>query len=198
MEIPATWNSLEVAKLVSSALTPLAVAGVGVYIHRLTKRFEQHQWRNQKLIEKRLEIYNQLASDLNDNLCYFTYVGSWKDRKPPQVLASKRHIDKSIHLAGPLFSPGFFDACTRFQNLCFETYTGWGEDAKLRTNIQRRESAAGADWKPEWASMFSDSVSEPKEILKAYSDIMIFFSEEIGINDRSCVPVLGRLPANIC
>ena len=197
METPAVWNSLEVVKLASTILTPLAIAGIGIYIHRLAKRFEYQQWRNQKLIEKRLLIYDQLAPALNDNLCYFTYVGSWKERTPLEVVTSKRQIDKDIYLAGPLFSPSFFKACMHFQNLCFETYTGWGQNAKLKTHTERRRSAAGASWNAEWDQVFSDTVSDPKEIRQAYNDVMTCFGQEIGINDDLCIPSLGRVPGNI-
>jgi hypothetical protein len=90
------WTSLEVVKIISSSLTPLVVAGVGIYIYRLSKRFEHLQWRNQKLVEKRLSIYDDIAPLLNDNLCYFTYVGTWKTKTPPEVIASKRKLGYPI------------------------------------------------------------------------------------------------------
>jgi len=194
----SAWNSLEVVKLIVSALTPVIVAIIGVYIHHLTKRFEYHQWQNQKLIEKRLAIYDELASLMNDNLCYFTFVGAWKGRKPIDVIISKRCLDKKIHLAAPLFSSKFFEACMRFQNLCFETYTGWGEDAKLKTQVQRRQQAMDKDWDHAWDQMFSTSIADPKEIKAAYMDVMTCFSKEIGINEELCVPVPGQIPCNIC
>jgi len=190
------WNSLEVVKLISSSLTPLIVAGVGIYIHRLTKRFEHLQWRNQKLVEKRLSIYDDLASLLNENMCYFTYVGSWKERTPPEVIASKRIIDKKIHLAAPLFSPCFFSTCMKFQNLCFETYTGWGEDAKLRTQFKRRKDAFEEKWDQSWDLAFSDEFDDPSIIRQAYLEIMRCFSEEIGIYDGKPAPT-GMVPYNI-
>lgn len=191
------WNTLEVAKLLASCLTPLLVVGIGVYIHRLTKSFEQMQWRNQKLIEKRLSIYDRLAPMLNDNLCYFTYVGSWKERKPPEVVASKRMIDKEIHLAAPLFSPNFYAACSRFQDLCFEPFTGWGRDAKLKSLMERRKEANPASWDSDWDEMFSREASNPKEIRQAYADVMTCFAEEIGINDGFSIPSSFRIPKNI-
>jgi hypothetical protein len=197
MNTASTWNSLEIVKLIISTLTPILVAVVGVYIHRVTKRFEYRQWRNQKLIEKRLAIYDELAPLMNDNLCYFTYVGAWKERNPIDVIRSKRCIDKRIHLAAPLFLPNFFNACMRFQNLCFETYTGWGEDAKLKTQIQRRQQAFGASWDHTWDSKFSNSIADPKDIRKAYTDVMTCFSIEIGINEEQVVPIPGRIPCNI-
>jgi uncharacterized membrane-anchored protein YhcB (DUF1043 family) len=197
MNIVSTWNSLEIIKLIISTLTPIIVIVVGIYIHRLTKRFEYRLWLNQKLIEKRLAIYDELAPLMNDNLCYFTYVGTWKERTPNEVVLSKRGLDKKIYLAAPLFSPDFFEACMRFQDFCFETYTGWGGDAKLKTQMQRRQQAFGKNWKQEWNSIFSDSISDPKEIQKAYTDVMTCFSREIGVNDEHIVPTPGQIPSNI-
>src|SRR5258708_2100639 len=105
------WSWLEVAKLAASLVTPVVVATFGIYIHRVTKRFEHLQWRSQKLIEKRLTVYDDLAPLLNDLLCFFTYIGAWKEMDPPTVVGLKRKVDKKLHLAAPLFSPRFFEAC---------------------------------------------------------------------------------------
>ena len=191
------WNWLEVAKLIAGLLIPIALALLGVYIHRVTKRFEHLQWRSQKLIEKRLAVYDDIAPHLNDLMCYFTYVGCWKDLAPPDVVALKRDLDKKIHLAAPLFSKPFFDACMKFQSHCFETYTGWGQDARLRTKWERRREAAGAKWKTEWATCFSESAAEPKEIRSAYRAIMEAFAMDIGVHSSYEVPDPGRIPANI-
>jgi len=58
------WNSLEIVKLVVATLTPIAVALLGLYLTRLAKRFEHLQWRNQRLIEKRIAVYDALAHKL--------------------------------------------------------------------------------------------------------------------------------------
>lgn len=191
------WNLLEVAKLVGGLITPAVLAGLGVYIHRVTKRFEHLQWRTQKLIEKRLAVYDDLAPCFNDLLCYFTYVGCWKELDPPSVVALKRTMDKKIHLAAPLFSPDFFGACTNFQNLCFETYGGWGKDALLRTHFERRKQARPSDWKVEWNGCFSSVPSDPKTIRTAYVEVMQFFSSDIGVHQLATVPHSGRVPKNI-
>jgi len=189
------WTSLEVVKLVVSVATPIVLATIGIYIHRVTKRFEHQQWRNQKLTEKRLQVYDALAPLLNDNLCYFTYLGTWKDRTPKDVVASKRTIDKQIHLAAPLFSEEFFSACMAFQELCFETYTGWGQDAKLKTLTTRRREAS--QWQPEWDDLFSDKTSDPELIRAAYAKILVCFKLDIGVHDGKSVILPGRVPANI-
>lgn len=193
----SAWNALEVAKLATAALTPITIAGLGVFIHRLTKRYEHTQWKNQKLIEKRLEIYQSLASDLNDNLCYFTYIGSWKERTPPEIIMSKRSIDKKIYLAAPLFSPKFFITCMAFQDLCFETYNGWGSDARLRTRPDRRRQVPGKPWEGSWDEMFSTAPSHPSEIKNAYIEVMRQFSDEIGIHSAPTAISTGNIPGNI-
>jgi hypothetical protein len=191
------WNWLEVAKLIAGLLTPVVLATLGIYIHRINKKFEQLQWRGQKLIEKRLAIYDDLSPHFNDLLCYFTYVGCWKELNPPDVVALKRELDKKIYLASPLFSPLFFKACEKFQTLCFETYTGWGRDALLRTQFQRRKDARKADWTEEWEPCFSDSATDPQEIKKAYADLMRLFAEDIGVHPSFIIPASGRIPHNI-
>ena len=195
MEPP--WNSLEVAKLVGGLVTPAVLAGLGIYIHRVTKRFEHHQWRTQKLIEKRLAVYDDLAPHFNDLLCYFTYVGCWKELDPPAVVALKRTMDKKIHLAAPLFGPEFFGACKYFQDLCFETYGGWGKDAQLRTHFERRQEARPDDWKVEWNDYFSSEPSDPKAIKTAYVEVMKHFSADIGVHQAPTITHGGRIPNNI-
>lgn len=191
------WSWLEVAKITSSVLTPIAIATLGVYVHRVTKAFEHRQWRSQKLIEKRLDVYDDLAPDLNDLLCYFTFVGCWRDLDPPAVVAMKRKVDKKIHLASPLFSKQFFSSCMDFQNLCFETYSGWGRDALLRTTVARRKEARPRDWNGEWDKCFSEQPSDPRAVRAAYSAIMAVLSEDIGVHPGASVPPSGRVPSNV-
>ncbi len=190
------WNWLEVAKLFAGLLVPIALAVFGIYVHRITKRFEHTQWRSQKLVEKRLAIYDELGPLFNDLLCYFTYVGSWRDQNPPEVVSLKRTIDKKVYLAAPLFSPRFFAACMKFQALCFETYTGWGRDARLRTTFGRRKEAR-ADWIQEWDGCFSREASDAAEVGRAYAEVMQAFATDIGVNAAFLAPPTGNLPANI-
>lgn len=191
------WNWLEIAKLLVGLVIPVALALFGIYVHRVTKSFEHLQWRSQKLVEKRLAVYDDLAPLFNDLLCYFTYVGCWKDLNPPDVVTLKRTIDKKIHLAAPLFSESFFSACMAFQNLCFETYNGWGHDALLKTKLERRKEANQSEWKVEWEECFSKNASDPKDIRDMYREIMESFATDIGVHPSFTVPHSGGVPGNI-
>jgi hypothetical protein len=179
-----TWTSLEIAKLAAGLLTPIALAALGIYLHRVAKRFEHLQWRSQKLIEKRLAVYDSLAPKLNDLFCYFTYVGNWRDVSPLSVVALKRSIDKEIYLAAPLFRIEFFKALTTFQDTCFETFTGWGHDACLRTDFARRQEHFPGSWDSEWSGLFTDNVSTTASVRLVYSHAMRAFSKDIGVHEQ--------------
>jgi hypothetical protein len=196
---PPLWNSLEVAKLLVSALTPLAVLAFGFWINRRLKRVEHLQWASQKVIEKRLLIFDQVAPLLNDLLCYFTYVGAWKDGVPPDLIKMKRQLDRTMHVNAPLFPAHILTTYNEFVGLCFSTFTGWGKDAKLKTKTRRRREAAGSSWKAEWDDCFApekDGV-EPSEIQLKYRMLVGSLASELGIGLQSSNTRTGRLPANI-
>lgn len=195
--IDPVWNSLEIAKLIVSGLMPVVVVIVGLFLNRRLKQFEHRQWKNQKLIEKRLNVYDDLAPLLNDVLCYYTYVGNWKECTPPQIVSLKRAIDKKIYLAAPLFGNDFFKVCMTFMDTCYESYTGWGQDAKLKTRVQRRQQSFGSRWDSQWDEVFSPDISvEPEQVRTAYLNIMDIFSKEIGLQENS-LEMTGRIPKNI-
>jgi len=179
------WNSLEVVKLVVSAITPLSIAIIGVYLNKQVKKFEHTQWRNQKLIEKRLAVYDELAPLLNDLLCYYTFVGRWKELRPPDIIKHKREVDKKAHLAKALVSKLLFHEIMNFLNLCFKTYGGWGVDAKMLTSFEQRKKACGADWDVAWEDLFIvDSDTTRKQVQESYFKVMEAFAHDLGLLDE--------------
>jgi hypothetical protein len=175
-------SSLQIVKLIIDCLTPILIIIIGFYLNKRLKKVEDIQWRNQKLIEKRLDIYDHLAPLFNDLLCYYTYVGNWKERTPNEIVNLKRLVDKQIYLASPLFCKDFLTKCLFFINLCYESYSGMGEDAKLRTDFKLRKPASLVKWNNDWDTNFSVNESSPiAQIRLAYISIMEIFSEEIGL-----------------
>ncbi len=197
--LASDWNSLEVAKLLVSSLTPILVIAIGLGINRSLKRLEQIQWKNQKVIEKRLSVFEELAPYLNDLLCYFTFVGCWKDLTPVEVVKLKRRIDRTVHVNAPLFSTEFLDRYYDFINLCYGTYSGWGQDAKLRTLADRRRESAGTTWNEKWTDCFAEvnDCSDPRIVKSSYIALMTCFSKELGVGlDQSHIPS-GGIPENL-
>jgi hypothetical protein len=97
------WNSLEIAKLAVSVLTPLIVLCIGIWVNRLIQRMQSLKWANQKIIEKRIAVYDELVPLLNDIYCYYEFVGNWKELTPIQILELKRKLDKKVYIYAPCF-----------------------------------------------------------------------------------------------
>src|ERR1035437_2870580 len=72
------WNSLEIVKLLVGLLTPIAIA-VATYQYNAHKDIEvQKEERLKRVVAKRVELWDQIAPNMNDIYCYFLYVGRWK------------------------------------------------------------------------------------------------------------------------
>jgi hypothetical protein len=80
----SSWSSLEIVKLIVSALIPLAVVGVGYLVTRATKRLESVQWANQTVIHRRLDIFSEVAPKLN-RLSNTDPDNTRRDNLPPQA-----------------------------------------------------------------------------------------------------------------
>ena len=181
------WNSLEIAKLVIGVLTPLSLAAFGWFISRSLKRFELLQWSNQKLIEKRLILYDSIAPLLNKLLCFYTWVGYWKDVSPQDVIKAKRELDQSMNVYRHLFDDDLYNTYQSFIHLLFEPFTGRGHDAKIRSVIQGADGDRKAhrtyEWDPVWETKFSapDNVAAKAEVGAAYYQVMKALRRSLGV-----------------
>jgi hypothetical protein len=153
----ATWNSLEVTKLVVGALVPVSVAMLGFLLTRVMKQIEASQWLNQKLIEKRIELLGQLFPDLNDLYCYFDW-GGWKELSPSEIILRKRKLDRRIYANHPFFSTDMIQEYEAFIKALFKTFYAPGADAPLRTSIRSKDGDRGRSypkqWSMSWANLF--------------------------------------------
>ncbi len=183
MESCADWNSLEVAKLVVPVIT---TALFGVFALWLEARFfdklEDARWFSHKIIEQRLQVFEAVAPALNDLLCYFQRVGNWKELTPRQLLEYKRKLDKQMHVFAPIYSPNLLQQYQQFMALCFETYTGEQQDAKLRLRFEKYQQTPS--WQAEYATLFCkpDHCTAVADVVTAYHQLMADFSKELGLN----------------
>jgi hypothetical protein len=154
------------------------VAIIGVFLNGRLKQIEAQQWRGQELISARLGYYREIAEPLNDLMCYFTFIGSWKEWTPPEIVALKRSLDRAFHTLSPFFGVEVVHAYETLMELCFQTFGQWGADAKLKTSCRRRKSAGTAPWNPEWDVLFVFDLenampSEHLEQIKvAYNEVL--------------------------
>lgn len=160
-----TWT--DVVGAVGAAATPVVVAVLAFV-------FTRSQARSEELLKVRLEYYKLLAPDLNMLMCYVTFIGSWRDISPPEILELKRRLDKTFYCAAPLFSNGVLNAYDELMDRTFTTFGAWGQDAKIVSNpYRRRQSWRGAEaWSMSWNTMFTLSEEDtiPADTLKGYRD----------------------------
>jgi hypothetical protein len=198
--VAAQWT--DIVSALGAVITPLLVLVIGIFINGNVRRLEQQEWRNQELIEARLERYDGVATPLNQILCYFTYIGTWKDFTPPEIVQLKRDLDMKFFIAAPLFSPQVKKRYERFMKLCFKPFGPWGRDAKLRTKVPNRRKPFGNKWQPGWDDMFEvrDDVflsgKQLEEIRDAYNDLIVLFMADVGLAGSAISVVTADVSAN--
>ncbi|MGY2873824.1 hypothetical protein ACVW00_001014 [Marmoricola sp. URHA0025 HA25] len=150
---PVTWA--DAMSAIGSVTTPLVVVVLGLIYARRHSRSEE-------LLRARIEYYKALAPDLNVLMCYMTFIGSWRDHSPVEIVALKRRLDQTFYCAAPLFSDPVRDAYVDFERFCFSTFNHWGEDALIRSGAYRRRQAWQREpgWALSWDAMFSKPDSD--------------------------------------
>jgi hypothetical protein len=193
------WNSLEAAKLAAAALTPIVVAGAGYWLNRRLKSLEGAQWAQQKIVERRIQAYDEIAPDLNRLYYYFAYIGSWKQSTPPDIVDLKRRVDERAYVSAALFDRDFLLVFTELMDLCFATFGMWSADARLRTLPDRRKQAMGDTWDPAWDECFAERAQAvaPKQVKVAYTSVMAYLAAAMGATEVDAHMLgTGRTPAN--
>jgi len=123
------WNSLEVAKLIVAALTPVAVFIFALVARRAAIGVEKAQWMNQKLLERRLDIYDGLAPRLHE---YFRRVNN--NRVGLVDIAGIRALREDFDQTRHLFSEEVgraFDSYADCVTLHFEAVVERSNDQRI-------------------------------------------------------------------
>lgn len=188
MTTASQWNSLEAVKLAVAVLTPLLLVGLGVVINRAARRVEEAQWAGRKLVERRLELYDTMAPLLNDLYCFFECVGTFREVEPPKAIEIKRELDKTFYVNRFLFAAPFSERYNEFMAACFKTFTGFGENAKLRAPVSQQKRERGTGWDNAWAALFvpedelpSSGPERRSDFTASYTAFMECFADQLGI-----------------
>ena len=120
------WNSLEIAKISASLITPMLVLFLGIVINNSIKKAE----RSTSL---RSEIYQTVGGDLNDIYSYLSFVGGWKENTPLEIIEKKRAVDKAMFTYRPFFTKELFTTYETFMKEAFDPFSGAGKDARIRS-----------------------------------------------------------------
>lgn len=178
MECP--WNSLEVVKVIISIATPVIGACIAYRLAKLGKEIEKKQWAGRKIIEKRIEFYDNVVPELNELYCYYNRVGTWKDKSPIEIIEIKRKLDKEFHVYDHIFKGDILKQYRRFIHKCFKTYTGSGNDAKLKMNLTKRIDLP--NWNSEWNELFvEEEMVSHKEFDTSYDTLLKLIKAELEV-----------------
>jgi hypothetical protein len=171
------WTSLEIAKLVAAIATPIVVLVVGWLV---TNRLQKQINTEDKLIEKRIAVFDRVAPQYNDLLTYLLYWGNWQKLTPVEVVAKKRELDKDIHVYSWLFKGDIVDAHNAFMAVCFDTYRGKGLSAAIRSDAAPRRNRP--DWEPEWDALFTgeNSADNAAAITTTYTSLLGAIASELA------------------
>ena len=101
-----------------------------------------------------------------------TFIGTWRDFTPEEIVLLKRRLDANFYCALPLFGMEAGRAYEALMDLSLKPFGLWGADAMIRSNSSRRRASwrrTDGVWNLSWDEMFElgeEGVSA--NALKAY------------------------------
>lgn len=191
------WNSLETAKLIVAIFTPITVAWVGFLFQQQTARqnalvqdqiakqntivqqqiaFQNRQFQSQqKLLDRRLQVYDSMRVELNRIFCFVEEIGTWKEDTPQTIIRYKRDLDQTVYTQSALWSVDTVEAYTTYIKAAFQTYSGPGKDAQIRSGVEQKMRIAG--WQEDWREKFTGS--RDREHQQKYNILVALISRDL-------------------
>lgn len=175
-------SSLKIAVILIAVLAPVIIVFLVLRFKRIKKHLINQHQTNQKLIEKRIEIYDRIGPKLNDILSFFSYTGNWKELSPVDIMRLKRELDKEININTPHFSDDLNNKYNSFMQLCFVAHSGWEHEEKIKTLYELRQEN-NPEWDDDWIPYFdTNNVVEGIKLKERYDELLDYFKKELGIS----------------
>lgn len=143
------------------------------------------QQRKQRIIEQRLQIWNQLGPKLNDIFAYIQRVGAYKDFTPAQIIQLKRDSDKIFNSYQPFFSEKFIRRYNDYMEASFQTFRSEGLDAAIITSPSGRGNADPAMFAynpPPPGKRCLGEVMDIDQQAGSYMLLMLAAAEDLGLD----------------
>jgi hypothetical protein len=173
------WRSVAIACMILAILTPIILLILAISFRRSIKRMNETHWSNQKIVEKRIEVYDRIAPKLNDIFCFYCYIGNWNEISPVVVLRLKREIDKDMSVYASLFSDDISTKYVDFKQLCFVSMSGWEHDERIKSYYELRQQN-NQNWDDGWIQHFdTNNVVEAIKIKERYDELIASFKEDL-------------------
>ncbi len=163
------WNSLELTKVVISALTPILVIIVGIFVARA-------EHRQDTLTSARIKSYDVIKDDLNRIHCFIADVGTWKEETPYTIIGYKRTVDREMYENRGIWSQKTFTAYTTYMDAAFATFQDSGTDARIQTDVYEKDN--NSKWNKQWDPQLTGS--EATNYRAAYDAMYKAFTDDIA------------------
>ena len=183
------WNSLKIVIIILAVLGPVIITLLVIRFSRIKNRLVKLHQTNQRLVEKRIEIYDRIGPKLNDILCFYTYTGNWKELTPVDIMKYKRDLDKDIKTNTPLYSDDLIKKYDSYMQLCFVSFSGWEHKEKIKSLYELRQEHT-QEWKKEWIPFFdTNNVVEGIKVKERYDELMTSFKRDLSLFSSQSSPV---------
>jgi len=176
------WNSLKIPIMIIAALAPIIIVFLVIRYNRIIKVLNRKHQTNQKIIEKRIEIYDRIGPKLNDILSFYCYSGNWKDLTPMDMMRLKKELDANINTYAPVFSDDLSTKYTGFIHLCYVSHSGWEHKEKIKSLYEIRKEHM-LEWNDDWIPFFdTNNVVEAIKLREAHNELKDYFQKELALS----------------
>ncbi len=173
-------ETLEIGILAIAVLAIIALIYLSVRYRRIIKTLKKTYAEDQKIFEKRMEIYDRMGPKLNDLFCFYCYNGNWKEITPVDTLRLKKELDKDMQVHAPLFSEETSQKYQSFVQLCFVAHSGWEHEEKIKSLYDLRKDNMDT-WTDEWIPYFdTNNVVDAIRMKERYDALVESFGRDLN------------------
>ena len=174
--------SLEVWKIIVSALTPIAIAVAGYFINKAIKTREHELTVLRSKQDIRKGIYDDIGPKLNKIFCFIVDVGDFGQYEPPHIRDLKDEINRKFHTYKMLWQDKTINAYDKFIESSYSEYSGgMGTPGKIRALTAEKKKffeLTGKRWKPEWDEMFTQPIDK-RQMFTIYDGLVEAFIDDM-------------------
>lgn len=180
------WSSLEIAKLIVSALVPVVGVIVAFSIAHYTKTLEGRRWRNEKLLEFRIEFFTEVGPKVNLLFTFCTLKNDWTKYSVQDIIDLKRFLDRKFHTFHMLLGLDVRQRYIEFAKNVFVTHQGLAKDPILR-RYWRQYAGNTVGWTEADRAKFDTEVNETNEkairlkITRSYERLLAALGDAIEL-----------------
>ncbi len=166
--------------MILAALGPIIIAILAIRFSRILKALKTKHQTDQRIFEKRMEIYERMGPKLNDLYCFYCYNGNWKEITPMDIVRIKKEMDKDMNTHAPLFSDELSKKYTGFVQLCFVAHSGWEHEEKIKSHYELRQ-ANNTAWNEDWIPYFdTNNVVDAIRMKERYDELLDSFNKDLS------------------